>query len=931
MIVERDLDVLCLTETWLREEGDDVSIGEMTPPGFSFLHRPRVSGRGGGVALIFRQHLNVRLCKHRSFSSFENIEVCITRGKQTIRLGCVYRPPPSAGNKLTTCDFIDEFGMFLSDDSIPAENVLVVGDFNFHMDKPNDPDTRRFVQLYNPLGFDQFVTEPTHVKGHILDIVLCRARTLVTSVNVDNLYMSDHFLLTIGTDLSRPRVPRKVVKCRNVKGIDRSLFRADIAQSPLVIGSPDGVDDLLDLYNATLLGLLNKYAPEKEKVVPDRPSSPWINEAVIKAKQARRRAERKKRKTGLVVHTEIYKQARNNVTKLIKQAKASHFHAKLKDAETDSKKMFSLLSTLLNRENRSDSLPDMIPQEAAKSFSRFFQEKIQTIRKEFNDDPLDTTENFASSVHSSDLLSSFYALSEDQILKLIRESKSTTATADPAPTKLVLEFTDVLLPVFQKIVNLSLTSGTVPIAFKKAVVKPLIKKPNLDPEVLGNYRPVSNLPYLSKILERAVADQLQAHLDTNGLHVKFQSAYRRGHSTETALLRILNDLLVMIDGGNNAILVLLDLSAAFDTLDHTLLLQRLHAEIGLDGSALDWFSSYLSCRSQQVLVGHALSAETPLLCGVPQGSVLGPLLFSLYTRQLADLIDKFCIDYHFFADDSELYSCLPTEPESALSALRNVESCCRQIKIWMTKNKLKLNEQKTEVLLCGPSSRRETVPVDCLSVGEASIPFSNVVKTLGVTLDAELSMEQHVSAVVRSCFFHIRSLSKVRPYITYKAASSIAVCLILSKLDYCNSLLSGLPQKQIKRLQAVQNAVARTVMKCKKTDHITPILRQLHWLPIHKRIRHKILSATYRSVHDNTPLYLSDLLQKHNPSRLLRSASRSLLDVPGPRDSKTKRYGQRAFRYVAPSLWNVLPESIKEKDSIQSFRPSLKTHFFTQG
>ena len=133
----------------------------------------------------------------------------------------------------------------------------------------------------------------------------------------------------------------------------------------------------------------------------------------------------------------------------------------------------------------------------------------------------------------------------------------------------------------------------------------------------------------------------------------------------------------------------------------------------------------------------------------------------------------------------------------------------------MTKNKLKLKEKKTEVLLCGPSSRIETVPVDCLSVGEASIPFSNVVKTLGVTLDEELSMEQHVSAVVRSCFFHIRSLSKVHPYITYKAASSIAVCLILSKLDYCNSLLSGLPQKQIKRLQAVQNAAARTVMKCK--------------------------------------------------------------------------------------------------------------------
>ena len=377
------------------------------------------------------------------------------------------------------------------------------------------------------------------------------------------------------------------------------------------------------------------------------------------------------------------------------QAKASHFRAKLEDAATDSKKTSYFLSTLLNRENRSDYLPDMIPQEAAKSFSRIFQEKFETIRQEFNDDPLDTTKkNFASSVYCSDMFSSFHALSEDQILKLIRESKSTTATVDPAATKLVLEFADVLLPVFQKIVSLNLTCGTVPIAFKKAVVKPLIKRPNIDPEVLANYRPVSSkLPYLSKILERAVADQMQANLDTNGLHVKFQSAYRRGNSTETALLRILNDLLVMIDGGNNAVLVLLDLTAAFDTLDHTLLLQRLYAEIGLDGSALDWFSSYLSCRSQQVLVGHALSAETPFLCGVQQEWVLGPLLFSLYNRQLADLIHKLCIDYNLFADDSELYSCLPPEPESALSALRNVESCCRQIKIWMTKNKLKLNEQ----------------------------------------------------------------------------------------------------------------------------------------------------------------------------------------------------------------------------------------------
>ena len=158
---------------------------------------------------------------------------------------------------------------------------------------------------------------------------------------------------------------------------------------------------------------------------------------------------------------------------------------------------------------------------------------------------------------------------------------------------------------------------------------------------------------------------------------------------------------------------------------------------------------------------------------------------------------------------------------------------------------------------------------------------------------------------------------------TSDRCGSIAVCLILPKLNYCNGLLLGLPQKLIKRLQAVQNAAARTVMKCRKTDHITHILRQLHWLPIQNRICHKIISATYRSVHDNTSPYRSNLLHRHTPSRLLRSASRFLLDVPWPRDSKTKRYGQRAFRYVAPSLWNVLPESIKEKVTVTVIQTSL--------
>ena len=255
-------------------------------------------------------------------------------------------------------------------------------------------------------------------------------------------------------------------------------------------------------------------------------------------------------------------------------------------------------------------------------------------------------------------------------------------------------------------------------------------------------------------------------------------------------------------------------------------------------------------------MNQCFSAETHLLCGVPQGLVLRPILFSLYTKLLCDLISTFSVDHHFFADDSELYSKISVDPDVALAAIQNVEHCCWAVKKWMKSNKLKLNHQKTEVLLCGPSWRRQSCPRQSLKVGESEIIFSSSVKSLGVVLDCDLSFEQHISSVVKTCFFHIRALSKIRNYITHKSANTVAVSLVLSRLDYCNSLLAGLPQTQIKRLQAAQNAAARVVMRSRRSDHITPVLRDLHWLPVCDRIRHKVLSITFRAVNDSQPAYM---------------------------------------------------------------------------
>ena len=234
------------------------------------------------------------------------------------------------------------------------------------------------------------------------------------------------------------------------------------------------------------------------------------------------------------------------------------------------------------------------------------------------------------------VLSSFKPATESEISKLIKKSATKSCDLDPLPTWLLKSCQDVLLPVITHIVNLSLSTSSVPPQMKIALITPLLKKILLDPETLKNFRPVSNLSYISKLIERVVAERLNDHLTSNNLHEVLQSAYKKFHSTETALLQVQNDLLMSIDADGGAILVLLDLSAAFDTIDHSVLLNRL-SDLGIHGAVLSWFKSYLTGRRQSVKIKGQRSSERDLPFGVPQGSVLGPILFTIYTIPLGNI------------------------------------------------------------------------------------------------------------------------------------------------------------------------------------------------------------------------------------------------------------------------------------------------------
>ena len=358
-----------------------------------------------------------------------------------------------------------------------------------------------------------------------------------------------------------------------------------------------------------------------------------------------------------------------------------------------------------------------------------------------------------------------------------------------------------------------------------------------------------------------------------------------------------------------SILSLLDLSAAFDTIDHHILIRRLHTTCGCSGTVLEWFISYLSFRTQSVLVGHA-SAPSALKCGVPQGSVLGPLLFTLYTRSLSTVFCQSGYSYHFFADDSQLHS--SSTPSDFPVVVHSLKDCIEDVAEWMCDSMLKMNHGKTELIAIGtkPKISQVTLSLTPVSISSHNIPFSQSVRNPGVFIDETLSMDVHIKHLCCILFCHLRRLGKIRPFLSTDAANKLAVSFVLTRLDYCNSLLAGLPDNKLNTLQRIQNHAARIVLHKLRHVSATSLLRTLHWLPVKARVQYKIACLCFQCLSHNTmPHNLSDLLHPYQPPRMLRSLDTSLLSVPR---FCLETFGRRSFSVFGPTVWNSLPLSLRK-------------------
>ncbi len=325
-------------------------------------------------------------------------------------------------------------------------------------------------------------------------------------------------------------------------------------------------------------------------------------------------------------------------------------------------------------------------------------------------------------------------------------------------------------------------------------------------------------------------NQVSVFLTQNNLLDRNQSGFRSGYSTETALLSVVEDLRLARTASKSSLLILLDLSAAFDTVNHQILLSSLLRK-GISGTALQWFDSYLSDRSFKVSRRDYVSRSQHLATGVPQGSVLGPVLFSVYIASLGSVIQKHGFSYHCYADDTQLY--LSFHPDDLTIAAR-ISACLTYISSWMKDHHLQLNLAKTELLVvsANPSFHHNFT----FQLGSSTITPSKTARNLGVVIDDKLNFSDHITKTARSCRFALYKIKKIRPFLSAHATQLLVQALVLSRLDYCDALLAGLPASSIKPLQLIQNAAARLNFNEPKRTHVTPLFINFHWLPIAARI-----------------------------------------------------------------------------------------------
>ena len=902
--------------TWLQSDSNAITA-EIKTYGYKLLHdrrKDREKERGGGVGILVRSSMVAKQLPVQHFIAFEHTIVKVPLvGKKILYLISVYRlqyVPISA--------FMEDFCELLDLYTISNEDYVIAGDLNIHTETES-ADAKHFNELLDLYNLKQHVDLPTHIKGHTLDVVITpNKQQFLSDINITEIDLSHHFLINFSI-MAAPNIrQQKIVTYRSVKDIDPVKLNQDIKDHLNALPPSNDLAVKVENYNSVLTGLMENHSTMKTRRIKIVPEAPWFDADYANLRKLRRSAEKRYRRSGVECEKKSYIALRKQSVRSSIDKKKTYVSEKIKQGNS-CKSLYRVVNQLIDNKKEVILPKSVSEKELATRFQAFFKQKIEKIRASFS--PTGKVSSKPSNPGIVKLLK-FEPTNAEEINEIIKSHGIKCSPEDPVPPELLASNKDTFIPYWVDIVNLSLETGSME-SLKGGVVIPLIKDLSslVDTDNYKNYRPVTNLVFIGKLIERVVQIRLEQHMVTNDLHTVKNYAYRKEHSTELLLLKVVNDLYESFDQGMPSVVILLDLSAAFDTVDHDKLLDILQKQIGIGGTAIKWFESFLKGRTQKVKIGDTFSETDELLYGVAQGSVLGPILFKIYIRSLYDYVEPAKFRIEGFADDHQMIKqFIITLQRKALGA--DIVNCMNHIAVWMNEYFLRLNATKTKFLIIAPPSIQKEIVIRGVFLANECIRFVESAKNLGIILDSVLSFSDQVNNVVKSCFAIIRKLSQIKGFLTEEHLQQLVSSDIFSTLDYCNALYFGMSSKLMRKLQHVQNCAARLVMKRRiPRGSLDSVIMNLHWLKVKYRNLYKILLIVHNCLLQKAPQEIMAMIQLGDSNRTLHLREKRSLT----------KYGDRAFSHIGPKLWNLLPLHVRQKTETDDFKKALKSFLMLRG
>ena len=483
--------------------------------------------------------------------------------------------------------------------------------------------------------------------------------------------------------------------------------------------------------------------------------------------------------------------------------------------------MYRLIDNITGRTSEKPMPENISDETLVNDFANFFMDKIQKINN-----ALQQYDKYIPSRNTNaNILSCFREMMEDEVIKIIGEMSPKSCELDAIPSSLLKWLVTDLAPTMTKLVNTSLTTGRFASNWKTLIIRPLLKKLRLE-LLLANYRPVSNLSFISKLVEKCVLKQFIQHCDDQNLIPVYQSAYRSRYSTEMALVKITNNILWSFEKQNASALIVMDLSATFDMVDHQILLDVLENRYGITGTALSWFRTYLPPRFCKVCINKSYSKLHDLTFSIPQGSCAGPVTYLVYASTMEDITPPH-ICLHGYVDDHGIKNKFDASNRmDETNMINSLVSTTDDIKIWMDKKHLKMNGAKREFITFAARKQLPKCETTEITVDNCVIQRESVICYLGAWLDQHLSLKKHITTKCATAMFNIQCIKHIQNTLTQSTCQTLVQGLVMAHLDYANALYFGLPDIDVKKLQRVQNMAARLILRKTNSDSITECFRE---------------------------------------------------------------------------------------------------------